>query len=258
MTEILQPELDKVHRWCSDNRLKLNIKKSKTLLIGSRSKLGKVDYTNTLKLSGHVLAFVDKYKYLGTMLDKEMTLNSLLTDVKKSVLNKLFTLRKIRRYITEKCAISIYKQAILPFFDYVGFMLISCNKSDRQDLQIIQNDALRTCYNVRRRDRMSIVKMHAKSKLLSLEQRRRLQLLSLMYIHKDNPATIRNRVRITREAERIAFHVERYQNCKYKNSPYYKGADLWKSIPLELTRSPCRLHFKNELKKLYRNYNDDL
>ena len=105
---------------------------------------------------------------------------------------------------------------------------------------------------------MSIVKMHAKSKLLSLEQRRRLQLLSLMYIHKDNPATIRNRVRITREAERIVFHVERYQNCKYKNSPYYKGADLWKSIPLELTRSPCRLHFKNELKKLYRNYNDDL
>ena len=101
-----------------------------------------------------------------------------------SVLNKLFLLRKPRRYITEKCAVSIYKQAILPFFDYVGFMLISCNKSDREDLQIIQNDALRCGYNIRRRDRLSIAKMHAKSNLVSLEQRRRLQLLSLIYTQR--------------------------------------------------------------------------
>ena len=63
-------------------------------------------------------------------------------------------------------------------------MLNSCNKSDREDLQIIQYDALRCCYNIRRRDRLSIAKMHAKSNLVSLEQHRRLQLLSLMYIHK--------------------------------------------------------------------------
>ena len=258
MVHTFQPELDNIHLWCSENRLKLNVNKSKTLLIGSRSKLGKVDYANTLKIAGNVLSFVDKYKYLGTIIDKEMSLSYLLTDVKKSVLSKLFTLRKIRMYITEKCALSIYKQAILPFFDYVGFMLISCNKSDRSDLQVIQNDALRTCFNIRRRDRLSIAKMHAKSNLLSLEQRRRLQLLSLMYLHKDNTDNLRNRVRLTREADRVAFQVEIYQNCKYKNSPYYKGANLWKSIPLELTRSPCRLHFKNELKKLYKACSDEL
>ena len=62
-------------------------------------------------------------------------------------------------------------------------MIILCNKSDRHDLQVIQNDALRTFYNVKRRDRFSIAKMHKKSYLLSLEQRRSLQLLSLMYLH---------------------------------------------------------------------------
>ena len=35
-------------------------------------------------------------------------------------------------------------------------MIIACNKSDRHDLQIIQNDALHTCYNVKRRDKFSI------------------------------------------------------------------------------------------------------
>ena len=84
-----------------------------------------------------------------------MSLTSFLSDTKKTVINRLFNLRKLRPYITEKSAVpvAIYKQTILPVFDYAGFMLISCNKSDRKDLQVIQNDALRTCYNVKRRDK---------------------------------------------------------------------------------------------------------
>ena len=183
-------------------------------------------------------------------------MSGLLSDVKKSVLNKLFTLRKLRRYITEKCAITIYKQTILPVFDYVNFLLVSCNKSDQHDLQIIQNDALRTCYNVRRRDKMSIVNMHAKAKLLSLQQRRNIQLLGLMYTHKSNPANLRTFTRNTRGADRDTFHVERFQNCKYRNSPYFIGAELWKSIPLELTRSPTLFQFKCEMKKLYKKYKE--
>ena len=77
MSQIIQLELDKIHAWCTHNRLKLNVKKSKTLIIGSRSKLGRVDYNCTLKLLGNVLNFVDKYKYFGTTLDKEMSLNGL-------------------------------------------------------------------------------------------------------------------------------------------------------------------------------------
>ena len=133
---------------------------------------------------------MDRYKYLGTTFDREMTLSALISDVSKLILNKLFTLIKLRRYITDKCALSIYKQTVLPLFDYVNFMLVSCYKSDRQDLQIIQNDASRTCCNVRCRDRISIANMHIKANLLSLEQRRNIQLLGLMFVHSKNPANI--------------------------------------------------------------------
>ena len=109
-----------------------------------------------------------------------MTSANYLSDTKKIVMNRLFNLRKLRSYITEKSAVAIYKQTILPVLDYAGFMLISSNKSDRRDLQVIQNDALRTCYNIKRRDRFSVTKMHQRSQLLSLDQRRIFQLLSLM------------------------------------------------------------------------------
>ena len=71
-----------------------------------------------------------------------MNLSALLSGVKKNVTNHLCKIRKLRKYITQECAVLIYKQTILPLLDYGGFLLNSCNQSDCSDLQIIQNDVL--------------------------------------------------------------------------------------------------------------------
>ena len=193
---------------------------------------------------------------LGKTLDREMTRTSLLTDTKRSVTNSLFHLRKFRHYITEKSTIAIYKQTILPVFDYAGFILISCNKSDRHDLQILKNDALRTCFNVKRRDKLSVASMHKKAKLLSLEQQRSLQLLSLMYLHKNNVDNLRVFNRNTRAAQRDQFDVERYNNIKYRNSPFYKGVELWNLLPMDILTSDSIFQFKHNLKRKYTTYCD--
>ena len=127
----IQPELDNVQLWCTRNRLKLNVSKSKVLLFGSRHKLSNVDFTQCLMLDDVHLNYCHIYTYLGITLDSELTLSNLYSETKKLASNRLFNLRKLRRYITEKSALAIYKQTILPVFDYVGFVLISCNKSDR-------------------------------------------------------------------------------------------------------------------------------
>ena len=127
---------------------------------------------------------------------------------------QLFELRKLRKSVTDFCAISIYKQTILLLFDYAGFLLQSLNSSDRSDPQVLQNDPLRTCYNVRRRDRMSIKKLHSRAKLLSLEQSSIIQLSSLMYNQKNNLDVRRPVARFIRNAERFTFYTERYNNVK--------------------------------------------
>ena len=43
--------------------------------------------------------------------------------------------------------------------------------------------------------------------------------------------------RNTRAATRDQFYVERYKNIKYKNSPFYKGAELWKLLPMDIITS---------------------
>ena len=58
---------------------------------------------------------------------------------------------------------------ILPLFDYSGFILISGNKTDREDLQIIQDNALQHCRGLRLNDRISLVEIQRRANLVSLE-----------------------------------------------------------------------------------------
>ena len=173
----IQSGLDCFQNWCKENCLKLNVRKSKSLLIGTSHKLSALDIENRFSLNSTPLQHVHDYNYLGIILDSQMSLSPLFARVKKIVSNRIYTLIKIRNNVDTKCAITIYKQTILPLLDYAGFLLISGNVSDRQDLQTLQNNALRVCYNVRLRDRISIELMHNRANLLSLEQRRQKQLL---------------------------------------------------------------------------------
>ena len=105
-------------------------------------------------------------------------------------------------------------------------------------------------------DKSSIVKMHKKSNLLSLELRRSFQLLNLMYLHKHDVRNLRIAARPTRGAMRGQFYVEKYNNLKYKNSPFYKGADLWKQLPPDISTSDSIYQFKKAMKSRYKDFVD--
>ena len=111
---------------------------------------------------------------------------------------------------------------------------------------------------MKRRDRLSISNMHRRSNLLSLDQRRTLQLLNLMHLHKANCKNIAIPPRNTRAADRDNFVIERYNNLKYKNSPFYKGANLWSLLPIDIARSQSIYEFKKSLKNRYTTYVDTL
>ena len=162
--------------------LMVNPSKTKAMVMGNSTKLLKLKLDRLFNINGKDIQFVKKFTYLGIIIDNTMSLRPFLCDTKKKINNKIFLLRKIRRYITDESALLIYNQTILPFFDYSRFMCICLNIGDKRDLQIMQNDALRYCYNVRLADRVTIDDLHARAKLSSLEQRRIRQLLGLQYL----------------------------------------------------------------------------
>ena len=87
----------------------------------------------------------------------------------------------------------MYKQLILAMFDYNGFILVSCTLEQKRDLQKRQNDAIRTCLMYRRREHITLDRLHNEMRLISLEQRRNIQLLKLLYVRSKKCAYIKKK-----------------------------------------------------------------
>ena len=178
---ILQNDLDAFILWCTGNGPKINSSKTKPMICTTSSRLKQLR-AYSFTIMGVDIQYVKQYNYLGLILDSEVTLTPLLKNIKEQVSNKMFALRKLRKYLTCDAAVLVYKQTIMPIFDYAGFLLIGLNNNYKSDLQIMQNDALRFCKGVHLLDKISIENIHNSVKLLSLEQRRQKQLLSIMFI----------------------------------------------------------------------------
>ena len=111
-------------------------KKTKIMIFGSN--------TGREKLSGFNITFGNEeieqdnsYNYIWA----KMTFD--LHTIIQRVSDKLCYLRRIRHFINNIAAISIYKNMILPILEYGDVPLISAKLSLRKKLQTLQNKALK-------------------------------------------------------------------------------------------------------------------
>ena len=75
-------------------------------------------------------------------------------------------------------------------------------------------------------------------------------------IYKNRHLAVRRlHARNTRAADVCSFVREKYQNVKYKNSPYYEGSLLWDTLPVATRQCLNSIDFRNSLKCIYHSYN---
>ena len=144
-----------------------------------------------------------------------MSLNSFVSHMYNRIQSKLFTLMKIRKFIDRDTALIIYKQTIMPIFDYGGFLVDSSTRKSRDDLQKLQNKALRTVHGFRLNNSPSVKDLHDRSCLLSLEQRREKQLLHLMLWFSKFKQNLVKSNRRTRLQCKINFKILPQKTRKY-------------------------------------------
>ena len=88
---------------------------------------------NTVDISNVVL-----YKYFSCNLDRNLTLDPLVKDIIQRVDFKLGLFSKIRCKLTFDAAVLVYKQMVLPFFDYLDILIDGCSKKYVDKLQQLQ------------------------------------------------------------------------------------------------------------------------
>ena len=80
------------------------------------------------------------------------------------------------------------------------------------------------------KDRVSVKELHEKANLISLEQCRSKQLLSIMYKLLKDPVNLVIPARNTGMHQKSVFCIDNKIGTKFSNSAYYKGTKLWSTL----------------------------
>ena len=73
----------------------------------------------------------------------------------------IFQFSKIKHYLDVKTRVLVYKQTVMPFAEYAGFLLYLNRKHDTEKLQKLQNKALRLCFEIQNPRDISIADLQS-------------------------------------------------------------------------------------------------
>ena len=140
MTEI-QEDLQRVEQWMKNNKLVLNLTKTKFMLFGTKQKLANVPFK--IQLHGGDIERVRNFCYLGVTLDEYLSWKGHVSKMLTKVNKRLGLLGRIRSCLTLKAAKCVYNCLVLPVLCYTdtawGELSVEC----KSRLQRLQNRAAR-------------------------------------------------------------------------------------------------------------------
>ena len=201
----LQTDLINVERWCLENRLSLNVSKTKSMAFMSDHNRKK-NFRLGLRMNGKEIEEVQTYRYLGIQIDHKLSGEPQFTKTVQSLGIKLRTFGRIRRFLNTTAALTVYKSTILPIIDYSDLFQFLWSSKNLQKLQKMQKWALRIVY-WNEHPHMDEDNMHVAANLTKLKHRRILHLLSLMYQRSKVITNLDNRNLVTRQFTKIKFRV---------------------------------------------------
>ena len=118
----LERNLCSIIKWCNNNRLTLNIGKTKHMIIGPSLKDNLVAERN-LQYNNRTIELVREYNHLGIELDNNLTMENYINKSVTKANKKLYMIYKIRKCLTKKPTALLYKQLARPHLEYCDFLI---------------------------------------------------------------------------------------------------------------------------------------
>ena len=114
---MLNQDLDRLAQWLYEHKLTLNVSKSKFMLIGGPRKLNTLaEFTLTIKEKE--LDRVNSYKYLGVIINENLSWTDYVDYIKNKVSQRLGVLQRIKHLLPRDTRELFVKAMVLPILDY--------------------------------------------------------------------------------------------------------------------------------------------
>ena len=175
-----QQDVNRLIGWCHVNRLSINVKKTK-LVFYPHSQTTVNNVNNEICINRTPFDYVTSYLYLGVDIDNMLSFKQFYNNTFKNISYKLSLLRRIRYMVSIKAALDLTKTMFCSIIDYGNIFLSTCNLKDLNDIQILQNHALRCCHKVSDPRDENVNQLHNSSNVVLVDVRRKRQILTCIW-----------------------------------------------------------------------------
>ena len=148
IAEELSKALEECRQWLMDNKLSLHLGKTEAMIFGSKKKLNKVE-SFKVRCGDVEINNVKKVKYLGLVIDDDLSGESAITNILKKANSRLKFLYRYREMLNFSTRKTLCSALIQCHFDYTcSSWYPGINKKLKSKLQVAQNKMIRFILNL--------------------------------------------------------------------------------------------------------------
>ncbi len=230
-TANLQQDLDKLAHWETTWLMKFHPEKCNVLTISKKRNTIKRDYT----LHGHTLEPVTSAKYLGVTMTSDLKwgehINNICTKANRTIGFLKRNVNVANKSIKEKA----YMSLVRPSLEYACTVWDPYQQNDIHKLDMVQRRAAR--YVTNKYDRSSVTDIIHQLDWPSLEDRRKVSRLSMMYKIRNNKVDVdaSNKLipttRPSRNNNQMSMQIPSCRTTARKESFYPRTIREWNTLP---------------------------
>ena len=246
----MNEEFSKILKYCATNKLSVNLKKTKFMIITNKKLIPRINIAN-LECTEHI-------KYLGVYLDNKITWHQHIKHINNKLAKNLGILNKLRHHLNLKMLKQLYYNVIYPYINYGILSWGNTHKTKLLKTQAKLNKAVKLIFFADRRE--SPKPFYCLLDILNFNNVYRLKTATLTYqILKDTSKVPKPLVDYLTLASSIHTHNTRYstnQNIlrpkartQYALTTFkFSASKEWEKVPIDLKHVKTLPLFKNKYK----------
>ena len=210
-----------------------------------------------VKLDGMSLNRVSSTKFVGVIIDENLTWKNHIDSTSKTVSRNIGMLTKLKHFVAENILYSLYCSLILPYINYGVLIWGNTCKTYLDKIFKLQKWAIRTISNSHYRSHTG--RLFSKFNILNVHVTFKLNLGIFRYRHHSNQLSpifstyFTKHVQIhnypTRNAQDYSINKTKamFSDCAIRNC----GPTFWNSLEKTLKQCKTTKHFRNQMKSFY-------
>lgn len=139
LLETMEKEVSRMKIWFDENKLTLNLSKTKFIIFGNRL----ADTNKKLMINGIELERVSEIKFLGVVIDSKLSWKPHIKYIKTKISKSLAILNKAKELLNQASLSMLYSSFILPYMTYCVEVWGNTYKTNIYPISILQKRAIR-------------------------------------------------------------------------------------------------------------------